>query len=56
MVVSRRRFEDLAGGRPDFMEAYRAFRQETDLAALNLDPDKIFAGARDRSPGRDFQW
>ena len=56
VLLSRRRFEDLTSGRPDFMEAYRAFLQETDVAALDLDPDKIFSGARDRSPGRGFQW
>ena len=38
------------------MEAYRAFLQKADLAALDLDPDEIFANVRDRSPGRDFQW
>lgn len=55
VLVSRRRFEDLSGGRPDFMEAYREFLRETDLAALDLDPDEIFAGVRDRSPGRDVE-
>lgn len=56
VLVSRRTFEDLSGGRPGFMEAYRAFVQKTDLTALDLDPDEIFASVRDRSPGRDFQW
>lgn len=56
VLVSRQRFEELSGGRPGFMEAYRAFVQKTDLAALDLDPDEIFARVRDRSPGRDFQW
>lgn len=55
VLVSRRRFEELSNGRPDFMEAYREFRRETDLAALDLDPDEIFAGVRDRSPGRDVE-
>ena len=55
VLVSRRRFEELVGGRPGFMEAYREFRRETDLAALDLDPDEIFAGVRDRSPGRDVE-
>ncbi len=56
VLVSSRRFAQLGPKRPGFMEAYRAFVRKTDLAALALDPDEIFAGVRDRSPGRDFQW
>ena len=56
VLISRERFARLGPKRPDFMEAYRAFVCKTDLAALDLDPDKIFAGARDRSPGRDLEW
>ena len=55
VLVSRQRFEDLSGGRPDFMEAYREFLRKTDLEALDLDPDEIFADVRDRSPGRDVE-
>ena len=56
VLVSSRRFAQLGPKRPGFMEACRAFVRKTDIAELDLDPDKIFAGARDRSPGRDFQW
>lgn len=56
VLVSTERFAQLGPKRRGFMEAYRAFVRKTDLAALDLDPDKIFAGTRDRSPGRDFRW
>ncbi|MXW38953.1 MAG: type II toxin-antitoxin system Phd/YefM family antitoxin [Acidobacteria bacterium] len=56
VLVSSQRFAQLGPKRPGFMEAYRAFLRNTDLTALDLDPDKIFAGVRDRSPGRDFRW
>lgn len=52
VLVSRQRFENLSVRRPDFMEAYREFLREHDLASLDLDPDEIFADVRDRSPGR----
>jgi hypothetical protein len=29
-----------------------AFREEFDLEKLNLDPDEVSRGVRDRSPGR----
>ena len=56
VMVSSARFAQLGPRRPGFMEAYRTFLRKTDLAALALDPDEIFAGVRDSSPGRDFQW
>jgi prevent-host-death family protein len=56
VLISSERFAQLGPKRPGFMEAYRAFRRKTGVAALSLDPDEIFAGVRDPSPGRDFQW
>ena len=37
----------------DFWEAYASFREETDLAALEIEPE-IFEGVRDTSPGREI--
>lgn len=56
VLISSERFARLGPKRPGFMEAYRTFLRGTDLAALALDPEEILAGARDRSPGRDFPW
>jgi len=38
---------------PSFEETYLVFRTAVDLAELDLDPDEIFGGARDRTPGRE---
>lgn len=56
VLFGSKRFAQPGPKRPGFMEAYRTFLRKTDLAALDLDPDEIFAGVRDRSPGRDFPW
>jgi prevent-host-death family protein len=46
----------LAEGRRDFWEAYEEFRREFDLAQLGIDPNEVFGGVRDSSPGREFSW
>ena len=52
VMVGHRKFERLVAGRRSFAEAYREFKKTVDLAKLNLNPDEIFAGARDAAPGR----
>lgn len=39
-----------------FWEAYQEFRREIERAPVELDPDEVFAGTRDRSAGRGFGW
>jgi antitoxin Phd len=46
----------LAQGRRDFWKAYEEFRREFDLAELDIDPDAVFGGVREASPGREFAW
>ena len=36
-----------------FSDAWDAFTREFDLQELKIDPEAIFAGVRDRAPGRD---
>ena len=55
VLAGQRKFEQLAHGRRSFAEAFREFKTTVDLAKLNLDPDEIFAGARDTSPGRQVR-
>ena len=43
----------LSGNRRGFAAAYREFLETTDLSELDLDPDELFEGIRDKSPGRD---
>ncbi len=53
MLISCRRFEQLASHHSGFAEAYRTFAERIDLAKLNLDPDHLFAGIRADTQGRD---
>lgn len=46
MLISRRRFEQLASHHSGFAEAYRTFAESVDLAKLDLDPDQLFSGVR----------
>ena len=39
-----------------FGQAYQEFRRRLDLANVEIDPDEIWGGVRDQSPGRDFEW
>lgn len=49
-------YERLAQGRRDFWETYQELRRELDFAQLGIDPDEVFAGVRDSSPGREPSW
>ena len=53
MIISRRRFEQLASDHSGFAEAYRTFAESVDLAKLGLDPDQLFSGVRADTQGRD---
>ena len=59
MLISRRRFEQLASHHSGFAEAYRTFAESVDLAKLDLDPDQLFSGVRAdigmRSNARDWR-
>jgi antitoxin Phd len=54
VLLSIDAFERLSQSRPDFWSALQAFRKSRDLS--DLDVDAIFAGVRDRSPGRGVKW
>ncbi|HVT46128.1 MAG TPA: type II toxin-antitoxin system Phd/YefM family antitoxin [Thermoanaerobaculia bacterium] len=53
VLLGREQYERLAAGTRRFSEAWDEFLAENDLTELDIDPDEIFAGARDASPGRD---
>ena len=53
VIVGHRTLEQLASGRRGFAETYHEFSNTADLAALCLDPDELFEGVRDASPGHD---
>jgi prevent-host-death family protein len=50
VLISRRDFERMGGGQGTWWEAIEDFRSRHDLRQLNV--EEIFAGVRDRSPGR----
>ena len=52
MIVSATEYDRLAAKRPDFWEAYQAWRKKFNVDELDLDPDEIYGNIRDRSPGR----
>ena len=53
VLVGHRQFRRLSGNRRGFAAAYREFLETVDLSELDLDPDELFEGVRDKSPGRD---
>ena len=53
VLVGHRQFKRLSGKRRGFAAAYREFLETTDLSEFDLDPDELFEGVRDKSPGRD---
>lgn len=55
ILLSIQEYQRLESGRIMFWEAYEAFRAGADLSALEIEPE-VFAGLRDRSPGREMAW
>lgn len=53
VLIGRREYERLAARPRRFSEAWAAFTREVDLEDLKIDPDDVFGGVRDRTPGRD---
>ena len=53
VLIGCKRFERLASSRRSFVTAYQVFRNESDLTELALDPDKLFARQREKTPGRN---
>ena len=56
VLVGHQAYKRLAACRCRFREAYRDFKTAIDLAEINLDPDELFADARDTPPGREFRF
>ncbi len=53
VLIGKQQYERLAERARRFSEAWDAYTRTVDLRALEIDPDEVFAGARDRSSGRD---
>ena len=53
VLIGRRQYERLTLKYRGFSEAYEDFTRGIDLEELGIDPDELFAGARDHSHGRE---
>jgi prevent-host-death family protein len=53
VLIGRRQYERITMRHRGFSEAYAGFTREVDLETLDLDPDALFAGARDDTRGRE---
>ena len=56
VVLSLTEYHRLTGLRPDFMTAYRSWREKYDIDHLDLAPDRVFDNLPEPSPGREFSW
>lgn len=54
MIISTAEYERLLNKVPTFGESIERFRQEYNLESADINPDEIFAGVRDKSPGREI--
>ena len=55
VLIGCKRFERLVSSRRSFDAAYQVFTNESDLTEPELDPDKLFARQREKTPGRDVR-
>jgi prevent-host-death family protein len=53
VLIGRRQYERLTMKYRRFSEAYGDFTRDFDLEELGIDPDELFAGARDGIHGRE---
>ena len=53
VLIGSRQYRRLTSKRPRFVETYEKFAKDFDLAALDINPDEVFAGAGDQTRGRE---
>ena len=53
VLIGRKQYERLVSRSRRFSEAFAEFAAEVDLAELDIDPDEVFEGVRDDTPGRE---
>ncbi len=53
VMIGWKQYERLASPKRSFSEARDDFSREFSPAKLKIDPDEVFAGVRDKDPGRD---
>jgi prevent-host-death family protein len=53
VLIGRRQYDRLVSRSRRFSEAWDALAPEIGLGTLDIDPDEVFAGVRDKAPGRE---
>ncbi|WP_413172562.1 type II toxin-antitoxin system Phd/YefM family antitoxin [Anabaena azotica] len=53
VIISTAEYEKFLNKIPSFGESIELFRQEYNVELADINPDEIFAGVRDKSPGRE---
>ena len=53
VLIGRKQYERLVTRSRHFSEAWDEYAREVELADLEIDPDAVFSGVRDRAAGRD---
>lgn len=53
VLIGWKQYERLVTRSRTFGDAWDEFRREFSPASLKIDPDEVFAGVRDKEPGRD---
>ncbi len=56
VVIGREDYERMNEPRATFQEVLRDLRHAQEHDPVDLDPDEIFEGVEDRSPGRDVSF
>lgn len=54
VLIGHRQYERLSSPLRSFSQAYEEFTREFDLRELAIDPEELFAGARDQTRGREI--
>lgn len=54
VLIGRQEYARLAARNRSFSEAYADFTRDVDLKDLAIDPEDVFAGARDGARGREI--
>lgn len=53
VLIGQKEYERLVSRSRTFSGAWADFTRDVDLDELDIDPDEVFAGVRDKSPGRN---
>jgi prevent-host-death family protein len=56
VLLTKQEYDRLQGSSTGFWNAYTAFKDKTDLAELNIEPEEVFGDLRVRGSGRSVRF